>query len=90
MWCGWDREAHRRIISVVGDKGQGKESMMNSVIEAAVGNDLFAASAGDERTFSLELLSAREARTIEMGVQEEAAIEAEDVLTQAEEALVMG
>jgi hypothetical protein len=62
---------------------------MNQVIEAAVGNDPFAAPGGAERTFSL-LLTTMEAKAIETGAQEDAAIEAEPILTQADEALVLG
>ena len=63
---------------------------MNQVIEDVVGNDPFAEPAvGAERAFSL-LLATMEARNIEAGAQEDAAIDAEAILTQADEALVLG
>lgn len=86
--CGWDRTARGSIISLV-DEREGKESVMNEVIEAAVGNDPFATPGGAERAFSL-LLATMEARDIETGAQEDAAIDAEAILTQADEALVLG
>lgn len=79
--------ARKRIIGVV-DKRTEEESVMNEVIEATTGNGSFAALGGDEqRTF---LLAARDARNIETGAQEDAAINAEAILTQADEALVLG
>jgi hypothetical protein len=89
--CGWDRTApptRGRIISLV-DEREGKESVTNEVIEAAVDNDPFATPGGAERAFSL-LLATLEARYIETGAQEDAAIDAEAILTQADEALVLG
>lgn len=87
--CGWDSIARGRIISLV-DRREGRESVMNQVIEAAVGNEPFATPGGGaERTFSL-LLATMEARAVEAGAQEDAAIEAEAILTQADEALVLG
>ena len=71
------------------DEGGERESVMNEVIEAAVGNDPFATPGGAERAFSL-LLATLDARDIETGAQEDAAIEAEAILTQADEALVLG
>jgi hypothetical protein len=62
---------------------------MNNVVEAAVGNDPFATPGGAERTFSF-LLATMGARAIETDAQEDAAIEAEAILTQADEALVLG
>jgi hypothetical protein len=56
---------------------------MNSVIEATTDNGSFAALGGDERRKLLLLLAAQ-------GAQEDAAINAEAILTQAEEALVLG
>ncbi len=88
MSCGWDTTARGRIISLV-DEREGRESVMNQVIEAAVDNEPFAAPGGAERTFSL-LLATMEAKAIETGAQEDAAIEAEPILTQADEALVLG
>ena len=80
--CGWDRTARRRII---GDslKRVEEKSLMNSVIEATTDNGSFAALGGDERRKLLLLLAAQ-------GAQEDAAINAEAILTQAEEALVLG
>ena len=54
--------------------------MTNDVIEAAMGNG--------ERTLSL-LLAIQEASDLRRRVQEEAAIDAEDILTQAEEAMAV-
>jgi hypothetical protein len=62
---------------------------MNNVVEVAVGNDPFATPGSAQQTFSL-LLATREARAIEIDAQEDAAIEAEAILTQADEALVLG
>ena len=59
--------------------------MMNNAIEATVGNGSFATSGSGERTVLL-LLSAKDARYIQTRAQEDAAIDAEDILTQAEEA----
>jgi hypothetical protein len=56
---------------------------MNSVIEATTDNGSFAALGGDEWRKLLLLLAAQ-------GAQEDAAINAEAILTQAEEALVLG
>ena len=76
------------MISVV-DKGGERESVMNDVTEVAVGKDPFAAPGEGERTFSL-LLAALDARAIETDAREDAAIEAEAISTQADEALVLG
>ncbi len=54
--------------------------MTKNVIEAATSNG--------ERTLSL-VLALREARVLQTHAQEEAAIDAEDILTQAEEAMAM-
>ena len=62
---------------------------MSNVVEAAVGNDPSAAPGGGELTFS-HLLATLDARIIETSAQEDAAIEAEAILTQADEALVLG
>ena len=51
----------------------------------------FASLAGDEQEFSLSLAAREEARaTVLARMQEDAAIEAQDVLSQADEALVLG
>jgi hypothetical protein len=66
---------------------QKEETMMDSVIEATtVGNGFSALPAGGER--SLYLLFARYSgrEDIQTLAQEDEAIEAEDILTQAEEA----
>ena len=57
--------------------------MLSDVIEVAMGNGSFAPSAGGERTY---LLATRCAGDIQRRAQEDAAIDAEDILTQAEEA----
>jgi hypothetical protein len=62
-----------------------EETMMNDVIEVAMGNGSYAPSAGGERTY-LRLLASRYAREIQRRAQEDAAIDAESILTQAEEA----
>jgi hypothetical protein len=59
--------------------------MTTNVIEAAVGNGSLVASGGSERMLLLfARYSGRE--NIQRRVLEEAAIDAEDILTQAEEA----
>ena len=57
--------------------------MMNNVVEAELGNGSLAVSGGAERTLLLL------ARNIQTRAQEDAAIDAEDILTQAEEANAM-
>ncbi len=52
--------------------------------------DTFATWAGGGREFSLLLAAQEEARTALARAQEDAAIEAQDVLSQADEALVLG
>jgi hypothetical protein len=52
--------------------------------------DTFATRAGGGREFSLLLAVQEEARTALARAQEDAAIEAQDVLSQADEALVLG
>ncbi len=52
--------------------------------------DTFATPAGGRREFSLLLAAQEEARTALARTQEDAAIEAQDVLSQADEALVLG
>ena len=54
--------------------------MMNNVVEAEMGNGPLAIAGGGERTLLLL------ARNIHTRAQEDAAIDAEDILTQAEEA----
>jgi hypothetical protein len=53
-------------------------------------DERFARHAGGGREFSLLLAAKEEARAALARAQEEAAIEAEDVLSQADEALVLG
>jgi hypothetical protein len=77
--CGWDRTARERIIIVV-DKPTEEEIMTNNVVEAELGNGSLAIAGGGERTLLLL------ARNIQTRAQEDAAIDAEDILTQAEEA----
>ena len=62
--------------------------MPNNVIEATMGNGSLAMPGGGERTL-LFLLAARDARNLQTRAQEDAAIDAEDILTQAEEANAM-
>ena len=50
----------------------------------------FASLVGDARDFSLLLVAREEARADLARAQEHAAIEAQDLLSQADEALVMG
>ena len=57
--------------------------MMNNA--TTMGNGSLATLEGGEQTLVL-LLAAREARNVQTRAQEDAAIDAEDVLTQAEEA----
>ena len=59
--------------------------MTSSVIERATGNGNPAASGGVEHTFKL-VRASRYARELQRRAQEDAAIDAEDILTQAEEA----
>jgi hypothetical protein len=77
--CGWDRTAREHIIIVV-DKPTEEEIMTNNVVEAELGNGSLAIAGGGERTLLLL------ARSIQTRAQEDAAIDAEDILTQAEEA----
>lgn len=62
---------------------------MNSVIEASTDKVPFTGQRGDEQTFLLSY-PAHHAKYIRMLAQEDEAIEAEAVLAQAEEALVLG
>jgi hypothetical protein len=59
--------------------------MTNNVIEVPMGNGSFATPGADERMLVL-LLATQDARSIQTRAQEDAAIDAEDILTQAEEA----
>ena len=59
--------------------------MTSNVIERTKGNGNLAASGGVERTF-LMVRASRYARELQRRAQEDAAIDAEDILTQAEEA----
>jgi hypothetical protein len=77
--CGWDRTAREHIIIVV-DKPTEEEIMTNNVVEAELGNGSLAIAGGGERTLLLP------ARNVQTRAQEDAAIDAEDILTQAEEA----
>jgi hypothetical protein len=77
--CGWERTARERIIVVV-DKRTEEESMTSNVVEAEMRNGSLAIAGGGERTLLLL------ARNIQTRAQEDAAIDAEDILTQAEEA----
>jgi hypothetical protein len=77
--CGWERTARERIIVVV-DKRTEVESMTNNVVETEMRNGTLAITGGGERTLLLL------ARNIQTRAQEDAAIDAEDILTQAEEA----
>ena len=63
--------------------------MATNVTDAATGERPFATSRGDMRTSLLLLLATQEARNIQGRAQEEAAIDAEDFLTQADEACAM-
>lgn len=89
MWRGWDRTGRKSIIGVV-DKRTEEESVMNNVIEATIDNGSFAASGGGEQRNLLLLLAARDARNFETGAQEDEDVDAEAILTQADEALVLG
>ena len=62
--------------------------MVINVTDTAAGEDPFATTTGGERTLLL-WLATRKAREIQRRAQEEAAIDAEDFLTQAEEACAM-
>ena len=73
MRCGWERTARERIIVVV-DKRTEEESMTE------MRNGTLAITGGGERTLLLL------ARNIQTRAQGDAAIDAEDILTQAEEA----
>lgn len=63
--------------------------MAINVTDTATGERSFATSRGDKRTPLLLLLATQEARDILRRAQEEASIDAEDFLTQAEEACAM-
>jgi len=63
---------------------------MNNVIEATTDNGSFAALGGGEQRTFLLLLVTQDARNIETGAQEDADVDAEAILTQADEALVLG
>jgi hypothetical protein len=63
--------------------------MAINVTDTATGERPFATSRGDMRTSLLLLLGTQEARDIQRRAQEEAGIDAEDFLTQAEEACAM-
>ena len=60
--------------------------MVINVTDTATGEGPFVTSRGDTRTSLLLLLATQEARDIQRRAQEEAAIDAEDFWTQAEEA----
>jgi hypothetical protein len=66
-----------------------EEIMTTNVIEAAIGEASFAVLGGDEQTLLL-LLTAQDAQDIRTRSQEDASIDAEDILVQADEALVVG
>ena len=63
--------------------------MAINVTDTAAGERSFATSRGDKRTPLLLWLATQEARDILRRAQEEASIDAEDFLTQAEEACAM-
>lgn len=63
--------------------------MAINVTHAGTGEGPFATLTGDERTSLLLMLATMEARDIQRRAQEEAAIDAEDFLTQAEEACAL-
>jgi hypothetical protein len=63
--------------------------MTKNVIEATTDNDSLAALADSERT-SLHLVTTPDATNIQTRLQEDATINAEAILTQADEALVLG
>jgi hypothetical protein len=63
--------------------------MKTNVIEATTGNNSFATPAGSERT-SVLLVATQDAIDIQTRLQEEESIEMEAILTQADEALVLG
>jgi hypothetical protein len=62
--------------------------MTNNVIEATIGNGSFVVPGGGEQTLS-RLLAIGDVSNIQTRAQEDAAIDAEDILTQAEEANVL-
>ena len=63
--------------------------MKTNVIEATTGNDSFATPAGSERT-SVLLGATQDAIDIRTRLQEDESIETEAILTEADEALVLG
>jgi hypothetical protein len=63
--------------------------MKTNVIEATTGNNSFATPAGSERT-SVLLVATQDAIDIQTRLQEDESIETEAILTQADEALVLG
>jgi hypothetical protein len=65
-----------------------EETMAINVPDTATGRSPFATPRDGERTLLL-LLATQEAKDIQRRAQEEAAIDAEDFLTQAEEACAM-
>ena len=66
-----------------------EETMTINVTDTGTGGGPFAIPRGDKRTSLLLLLAIQEARDIQRRAQEEAAIDAEDFLTQAEEACAL-
>lgn len=64
-----------------------KQETLHRIFESD--KDPFVTSSGDERELLL-LLAAQDARAAQARAREEATIDAEDISTQAEEALVMG
>src|SRR5215210_560300 len=86
-WVGKGRTpAHH--LGVAG-KHTEAESMTSNVIEAAIGNGSFVAPVEDRRTLLL-LLAAQDKGDIRENAREDAAMDAEDIMTQADEALVIG
>ena len=63
--------------------------MAVNVTDTATGERSFATSRGDKRPPLLLLMATQEARDILRRAQDEATIDAEDFLTQAEEACAM-
>ena len=63
--------------------------MKTNVVEATINNGSFAALGSSERTLLL-LVATQDATNIQTRVQEDAALDAEAILAQANEALVLG
>jgi hypothetical protein len=83
--CGANREARPTTRPLATGMDPEEETMANDVIEVAMGDGSFAPSAGGEQA-QVSPLAAWYARDIQRRAQEDAAMDAEGILMQAEEA----